>query len=472
MATPLQIIVQQVTDQIARQARAQASAAGAAAAAPHLAANNPHLAAQASAAAIAASPTGTAKIGALNTGVLALTSIQQAFEKITGVIQEVVSSVKSFNAAMLESVAAYKPFQVEMFTRRLKDLQAVFGLIFLPVMLEVMGAVRALSDYLVSLASPFRNILQAFGRIAIVFAVIIAIATPIAAVIAAVTTLTIAFVTIIGVVIAFSEVLIPAAAIAFAILLPLALIAAALAALGAALTAIVYAFSQTTGGAGFFRNALKTVGDAFETILQVIDGVWQGLKPIRDLIGGAFSELGDALSKLIDAMKPAILIIVIAAVSALTAVLLAFAAVATIVAKVIQVVVYVFRQIFGLFNAILGFSSKQSPLAQQNKQSSFGLAAQGGSISSDVASVKTRIEEIILAQTGREGPTDKDVPELTKDISENVRKIANFLDKLPTFSGIARTAASAASPVTGVVSAIAPGPELIAQFLYNHLFGD
>lgn len=393
--------------------------------------------------------------------------LAQVMAKVVNTFKELTASVQNFNSVMLNSIAAYKPFQVELFTRRLKDLQAVFGLILLPVLLETARYIRVFADYLLSLSKPFRDVVQGVGKITVVLGIFAFLAIP---VVAAITAVIAVFSVLMAAATAVAIVGWPVTLIVIAVTAILAALAVVAAALTAVIVAVVYAFSQTIGGAAFFHKAIKTIGDAFETVWQVIQGIWAGLKPFRDEIAKAFSEFGDALSNLLDEFKPEIFAAIIAVLYPLAAILAVVAAAIGGIVKVFTFLANGLRLFFNMFNRNVGIGNNN--LATPKQQSAFGLAAQGGHIEGDVAGMKTRIEEKILAQTGREeGAPETDLPTIANTIASKVVDIYNILYTLSQFmqnNAATRTASNLAT----AAQTVDKKERQAIDWIKDQLFGD
>ena len=81
----------------------------------------------------------------------AAAAAMQVGQQVKGMLQDMVNSMKAAFGQMRDivtsTVSAFRPFQVEIFNARMKDLQAVFGQMMLPVMQKMTGVVRQLADY-------------------------------------------------------------------------------------------------------------------------------------------------------------------------------------------------------------------------------------------------------------------------------------------------------------------------------------
>lgn len=328
--------------------------------------------------------------------------VAAAINIVKDAIKKLISQADELKQAVMSSVEAYKPFQVYLFTRRLMDLQAVFGVMFLPVLLKFKQALRDVADYFYNLPQGFRKVVEAVAGLGVAISVIASIAAVVTAATAAI--------------------------VLFLALGPTQIIAE--------FTALVYWFSQTAGGANFFRKALSFIEDAFADIADIADIVWEAIKPVRDLVSAAFDALGDALSDFMEAMGPLMdMLIVIGGgvLGAIAYVLGAIISLVTFILKLLFNIVMVGPRIISWLAKLLGFGMEN---LQKTNNTAFGLAAQGGSITGDVAGMKTKIEEIILANTGRESDDPaKQTAKNTEQIAKDVAEIKDGMGSKPTSSG-------------------------------------
>jgi phage-related protein len=311
-------------------------------------------------------------------------------------VEELVSAAQRFSVAALASVAAYKPFQVYLFTRRLMDLSAVFGSILLPVLHQAISVLRSVADYLYNLPPGFRAVVRAVGTAAVILGVI---GTAIAAVTAVAVPLVVVMGTILG---------------------PIAELSVGIAAF----------LSATAGGNRLLQTAWTLVEKLFAGIYEMVQAVWSFTEPIRAIVADAFSGLADAFSDLLDAIEPIAAVLIKIVGGVLIALAYVIGAIATAVVRLVQVLVYFTNAIIFLVGWLLKLVGFHLPDVAKSTGSAFGLAAQGGHITSDVAGMKTKLEETILANTGRErdDPATR-TAKATETLVQDVKAIRGKMDK-------------------------------------------
>jgi hypothetical protein len=309
-------------------------------------------------------------------------AVKDKIGEMLGAAQQAFGQLKS---TILDCVAAFRPFQVELFTRAVRDLQAVFGQMFLPVLQEATRYVRMVSDYFYSLPASFKSLITQAAKIVLVVGGI--------------------------------------AAVVGALVSAAALIAPFVSGVGAVITAfgvMTYAMSRTASGAQLFRDLLGGGEQVLAGIINTVKSVWAQLAPLRAALDSQLSALAESLQKLWAAVKP-------------VAVVLVGATVKIALELVIKTMTWFARQLTSLADWITREVRKlgidlQLPDVSRPKKDSFGLGTHGATITSDVAGFKAKIEEEIIANTG--GDIQKDIAENTKETAELQRKTNEKLEEI------------------------------------------
>jgi hypothetical protein len=352
-------------------------------------------------------------------GAAAITLIVNELRSAVGsIFSALTSAFGKLKSTILDTVAAFRPFQVKLFERAVLDLKAVFGMIFLPVLQTVTRYIRLLATYFHSLPPAFRTVLQVGAKIILAVG---AIATAVGA--------------------------LAGLATFIYILTPYAL------ALAAAIGGLFVAFARTTGGANFLKQAWVAVEQSVAGLYAELKSVWAFLAPMREQLSAALSDVGDSLTELLNALKP------LAALA-----IEAWGVQLKIVGAVVLHVLTMMARGFALFasglakiaNGLgLGLGARLPDVSREQK-SAFGLGAHGGTITSDVAGMKTKLEEAILANTGageeKEDP-QKGILENTGTIADVMQrvedKLSNIAEAVLRFSP-ARLGAAAGAEVAGM----------------------
>lgn len=338
-------------------------------------------------------------------------AVQMTIDRVRGQLTELIATLEAgftkMKSVVLDTVAAFRPFEIEMFTRAVNDLKAVFGTIFLPILKQVTAAIRQIADYFYSLPDSFKSAIR-------VVAVLTLAVGGIAAVFGALLPLFFAL----------------TAALAFPVITA---IVGVLAALGAALAGLVYLFSRTEGGARFFQKALQGLEEVFQFVQKVAAEMWRQLRPAWEQLQAAFSDLGDALSELFNALKPILGGAIIIAFALVKIGLEALINLLTILARVLTGVVRIVEKMieswtFGM--AKLKFLDE----VQKDQRSAFGLGTHGGGIT-DAAGAFSAIQADILRNAGAAEQKAKE-EKMREDIAktaENTGKSASWLEQIAGF---------------------------------------
>jgi len=336
---------------------------------------------------------------------LGVQAVQQGLNQIKASFNAIIDTLKNgfdkFKNIVQETVAAFRPFEVEMFNRAIKDLQAVFGSMFLPIIKSTTAVIRQIADYFYSLSEASKSLIGGFVKFTLVIG-----------------GLTAAFITISGVV---SAILVPIAAIAVGfmglwialspILVPLSLVAAAF----AGLTAILIGanWSNIVDGIGAIIDGLTAVG---EYILSALQPAWDVLKE-------SLSQLYDAFVELFEALKPAIVthIMILASmiVGAVTIMAAALNWFVNELMKTVRIITMMVRTLSA------GWVNLELPESGP-KKSAFGLGQHGGSVTDPVAAFKMMQEEV-LKNAGVATTKEDQALEANKKTAENTSKLVELL---------------------------------------------
>ena len=338
--------------------------------------------------------------------IAATMAITQAMSKIKGVFSDIINTIesgfKNLKGIVQETVAAFRPFEVELFTRAIKDLQAVFGSMFLPILRSATSAIREIANYFFSLNDTSKSLIASFAKITLIVGAI-----------------TVALTTVGG---AFTAIAAPIAMVAagFApllialspIIVPLGIIVAAFSSLAVIFTAVNW--SSIVDGIGSVISGLTAIG---EFMLSALAPVW-------DMLKGSLSELYDAFVELFDALKPQIVtslmwiaIQVVGAVKIMTSILSYFV---SELARLVRIVAAITKSLtFGMLNIDLPESGPQ--------KSAFGLGQHGGSVTDPVSAFKMMQEEILKNSGGDVKTKEDQALEANKKTAENTGKIVELM---------------------------------------------
>jgi hypothetical protein len=320
---------------------------------------------------------------------------------ISSIFGALTSAFHKLSSTILDTVAAFRPFQIKIFERAVLDLKAVFGMIFLPVLQTVTRYVRLLANYFLSLPPAFRTVLQVGAKVLLVVgavAIVLGVVAGLIPVLIAITTPVMVFV--------------------------------------GALSALFVMFARTTGGANFLKEAWITLEQVIASIFEKVKSGWAELAPLRAELSAAFSDLGDSMTELLNSINPLIEAFIKANAILLTAIIKSVVIPITLVVKALAFVVGGWANIFNALRKLGVIGGGGLPDVSREQKSAFGLGAQGGTITSDVAGMKTKLEEAILANTGREEEKtpEQETATNTGDMADTLKEIKEIADKLWNFS--------------------------------------
>ena len=331
------------------------------------------------------------------------------------------AGIDEFRSSLMNAVALFRPVEIELFERSLKDLYAAFGQMLTPAIESATGLLHDLADYVYSLPAEFKEIVSVVAELGAHVGIFASIA-------AGVTGLAVAFVglsSLIG------------------------------GPIGAAVVALGYAFTQTSGGAKFLEQALRFVEEEFAMVQQTAIAVWDALAPLRAGLSDALSELGDSLGGLLNELKPLVAGGIVAVGSLLKEVIGGMISWLTNLVRAISQVASAIQTWVGDLNRSLGLEKLKPPDVSRDKKDSMGLGWGGGSVTSPDAFYKQIQEEIFRnarPPDETQNPIESKVGQI-KDLLEQIRDAIKNT-KTAAVQGVNTAAASAMTiappPVRGL----------------------
>lgn len=94
-----------------------------------------------------------------------LSQLRGTLTNTTGATDQLRGRTEQYKNTILQLVATFQPFQVELFSRAVRDLMAVFGQLLVPVVQLATKYVRELADYFYSLPISLKGVTAAFGQV-------------------------------------------------------------------------------------------------------------------------------------------------------------------------------------------------------------------------------------------------------------------------------------------------------------------
>jgi hypothetical protein len=302
---------------------------------------------------------------------------QDVSHSLTGsldrVLQEVVDTFKNafsqMKSIITETVGAFRPYEVEKFEARLKDLSAVFGSMLLPVMQEMTQVVKQVADYFYSLPNSFKETITAVAKIVIELGALATVAASVGAVFGAV-----------GAVLVNLNMAVPVLV---------------------ALTAMGYQFVKTAGGAKFLTDAL-TFG---EQMLQKWYDEISKINTVGSELAESLSDMGKSMSGLLDALKPIMASFVEWFVKEMGDLLKELADQATVAVNALTELWKWLKKLADDLGVDMGNAAL--PNVNREKKDSFGLGAHGGRVTDPLSAFKSIQEQVFKNMGGVEKAEDK-----------------------------------------------------------------
>lgn len=306
---------------------------------------------------------------------------------LIGSISDIKAMFQSLRGTIMETVGAYRPFAVTQFNRAVKDLQAVFGQMFLPIMRDATATVRQFANYVYSLPESFRGAITSLVRLGVLSGAIVAIG---------------------GALSTLSAVLAPIQGIV------------------AWLKYLTDSFRSTVGGATALFQAWQTMERGIAGLLGVLQAAWDATADFRAVLREAFDELGSALGDLFQELRPVLAVILGAigifvkgelnrVISTITLLVRAITSIATAIGRVLRPLADFLRG--------LGIDL---PEVFRKKRDAFGLGT-GGATVSDPMSVYNRLTEELMRNSRDDKPQTPD--EMTASSTEKMANVMDLLNK-------------------------------------------
>jgi hypothetical protein len=307
-------------------------------------------------------------------------------EMVMGVVNAFKEGFQQMKSIVMETVGAFRPFEIEKFGRAVKDLQAVFGEIFLPILQKVTVTVRQIADFFYSLPDSFKSMIRVGAEIILVIGGIVTAITAIAAAAAPF--------------VAFGGVLFQVVGIA---------------------TVGVAIFSRTANAFKLFTDAIAFGERAIMYVYNSVVGLFKGLEAA---LGGPLNELGGAFDELLVAIEPLARGFIDLVVDGIV---MAFSIAIPVIKAFIEAITWMVKQIADMAK-FLGatFELDAFPAQGGAKKSAFGLGQHGGSVTDPLSAAK-RIQEQIFKNAG----SGKETPESNiKQTADNTKRTADILDDM------------------------------------------
>jgi len=195
---------------------------------------------------------------------------------------------------------------------------------------------------------------------------------------------------------------------------------------------------------------LTLAEQAFTLFVGAIQAVWDQLAPVRAELSAAFDELRTAFAELFEAVKPMVAVL-------LTGLVVGFRFVAKImiesITTLVKVSVFMVRAFTNMYNAIakvLGLEGITLPDLGEKGKSSFGLGQHSADIGTDIAGLKTKLEQQVIEK--QSGPSSMEqTADNTKTAASTLERIESQISSLAGRIGGAVTAA--ANPLGTAASA-------------------
>jgi len=359
----------------------------------------------------------------------AAAAIATVKEVISGAINAIKEAGAKVQGIIKDTVAAFRPAEILRLAGAVADLRAVFGQMFLPIVVKATEVVREISRWFYNLSPSIKQAIGVIAGITVVFGLVAGAAS-----------------TIVGVATLLATVFVALAS-------PLEIVAALIIGIG----------SQT----GLFAQALQLGEQALRFFINGLCAVWEQLAPVRAELTAAFRELRGAFAELFEAVRPIAAILVGTVLVVIKQFIMGNVILFT---KLAQVLTLVVRGTTMWINALLkfvGLSGIRMPELAAKKKDPYGLGQHSAEIGNDLSGLKNRIEEKIIELQGGGPETEAEGPDLAQQSVTLLGEIRDKLINLPTAiatalrqgaqnaaSGAASGSAAGGGSATGVVRGI------------------